>query len=132
MCSTPLAPRAFAKRRAGRPRFDEEREPDELRRPEVRDVNVVRRVGAAHVERVVRALVRTRPKAREELLGLVEARRLEPAVREVGHLDDRHRDSPFPPEPPYAQRSHPLKPDHERLAAFAVVGSRLRSGGGIG
>jgi hypothetical protein len=68
----------------------EEPESDEFRWPELRDVHVVRWIRAAHVQRVARALGPHEPECRQELLGLVEARGLQPPVGKVGDFDERH------------------------------------------
>src|SRR5262249_34912186 len=69
---------------------DVKAEAEKLRRPAVRDVDVWRRVGAAHVKAVVGALGAHRAEARQELFGLVQVGRLQAAEREVGHFDDGH------------------------------------------
>src|SRR5438105_2930385 len=70
--------------------FDVKAEAEELGRSKVRDVDVRGRIGAAHVKAVVRALGAHHAEAGQELFGLVQARRLQPAEREVGHFDDGH------------------------------------------
>ena len=57
------------------------------------DVDVVDRVGAAHVERVGRAGDADQAEGGEEFFLLVEVRRAKPAVGEVPYLDDSHGNS---------------------------------------
>ena len=70
--------------------FDVESEAEEFRGPEMRDVDVAARIGAAHVERLRAALHTRQAEAGQELFGLVEARRLQAAEGEIGDFDDRH------------------------------------------
>ena len=53
--------------------FHEPRQADELRRTEVRDMDVMVRVGAAHVQRILGAVGTHHAEGRQELLGLIKA-----------------------------------------------------------
>src|SRR2546426_7051850 len=66
---------------------DVEGEPDEFRRPEVGDVQVVGGIGAAHVERVRGPLGADHAEVDEELLGFIEAGRLD---RKSTRLNSSH------------------------------------------
>src|ERR671931_9036 len=70
--------------------LDMEAQAEELRWSQVRDVDVRRRISPAHIQAIVGALGARHAEARQKLLGLVQARRLQPAEREVGHFDDGH------------------------------------------
>src|SRR6267378_4497066 len=74
--------------------IDEKGEADEFRRPEVGDVQVVGGIGAAHVERVRRALGADHAEIRQEFLGFIEARRLQPPIGNIGDFHEGHRRSP--------------------------------------
>jgi len=63
---------------------------EKARLAEVRDVDVVRRPGAAHVEGPRCSRRAHHAEVQQELLGDVEIRRLQPGERDVGHFDDGH------------------------------------------
>src|SRR3989442_438774 len=70
--------------------IDEKGEADELRPPEVGDVQVVGWIGAAHVERVRGPLGADHAEVDEELLGFIEAGRLQPPIGKVGDFHEGH------------------------------------------
>src|SRR6267143_171636 len=74
---------------------DEKGQADEFRRPEVGYVQVVGGIGAAHVQRARGPLGADHAEAGEELLGFIEAGRLQPSIGEVGDFHERHRRSPL-------------------------------------
>src|SRR5439155_12256450 len=93
--------------------IDEKGEADEFRRPEVGDVQVVGGIGATHVERVRGPLRADHAEVDEELLGFIEAGRLQPPIGKVGDFYEGHRRSPLSsllmemilaPHPRYARR----------------------------
>ena len=70
--------------------FDIPRQPDELGRAEVGDMDMMVGVGAAHVERVLGTVRAQHAKSGEKLLGLIEAGRLQAAKGQIGNLYIRH------------------------------------------
>src|SRR4029434_771076 len=60
------------------------------------DVDVVRRIGAAHVERGRRARGPDQAEVSEELLHRVQVRRVQARPGQLSYLDGRHRSSPQP------------------------------------
>src|SRR6202035_3444673 len=67
---------------------------DEFRIALLGDVQVVRRIGAAHIERVGGTLRPVHAETGEELLRRVEIGRLEPSVGDIGHFSPSHMRSP--------------------------------------
>ena len=72
---------------------DEKTQAHELGRAQVRDMDVVIRVGAAHVQRIFGALGAVHAKDGEKLFGLVQAGRLQTAKGQVGDFDIGHGSS---------------------------------------
>ena len=54
------------------------------------DMEVVRRIGAAHVERVLRAVGAHHAERGQEFLLLVEIGRAQPPISEIDGFDDGH------------------------------------------
>src|SRR5213594_1830261 len=75
--------------------IDEKGEADEFRRPEVGDVQVVGGIGATHVERVRGPLGADNAEVDEELLGFIEAGRLQPPISKVGDFHEGHWSPPL-------------------------------------
>src|SRR6266581_3863299 len=75
--------------------LDEKGESDEFRRPEVGDMQVVGGIGAAHVERARGPLGADHAEVGEELLGFIEAGRLQPPIGEVCDFHEGHRRPPL-------------------------------------
>src|SRR2546425_10797336 len=70
--------------------IDEKGEADEFRRHEVGDVQVEGGIGAAHVERVQGTPDADQVEVDEELLGFIEAGRLQPPIGKVGDFHEGH------------------------------------------
>ena len=64
--------------------------PDDLRLALLGDVDVMGRIGAAHIERGRRALRAHQAEAREELLHHIEVGCAKPPIGNVGRFDPRH------------------------------------------
>src|SRR5829696_3760569 len=60
------------------------------------DMDVVKGIGAAHVERARRALGAHHAEAREKLFHAVEIRRPQPPIGNVGRFDPRHASPRLP------------------------------------
>ena len=67
-----------------------ERDADVFGRAQFGDVDVVRRIGAAHVERGLGAIGAHHAERGEELLLLVEIGRAQPPIGEIRSFDHRH------------------------------------------
>ena len=67
-----------------------DRDPDIARLAQFGDMQVVRRVGAAHVERIFGAVGADHPEIGQEFLLAVEIGRAQPAIGEIVGFDDGH------------------------------------------
>ena len=63
---------------------------DEARLAQMGDMDVMRGAGAAHVERLRRALDAYQPEVSQEFLSKIKIRRLQPRECEIGDFHDGH------------------------------------------